>query len=115
MSLPVSAVGTGDNRQRYRQQVKTFDVGRPNAFELADLDGVAGPEVLFTNVNLVAGVAQLAQATVLTARTMQAKSFDVARPNTFQVIDLDGVAGLEVLFTDMNVVAEWPRPHRRRC
>jgi hypothetical protein len=41
--------------------------------------------------NVVAGVAQ-PLATILTAR-IAGQSYDVGKPNTFQIVDLDGAAG----------------------
>lgn len=86
------------------QQADTYQVGKPNAMQVLDLDGSAGAEVLFTNVNVIAGVIQPAQATVLTARSARVQTFDVGRPNAMQTVELDGVAGAEVLFTNISVV-----------
>jgi len=90
------------------QSIHDFDVQSPNAMQLAELDGVAGDEVLFTNVNVVGGVAQQAQATVLSGRSLQARTYDVGRPRAFQLAELDGVAGNEVLFNDLNLVGGAP-------
>jgi DNA primase len=92
------------------QQVRTFDVGKPNQYQLAELDGVDGNEVLFTNVHVSGGVAQPAVATVLTGRTLQANTYNVGKPDAFQVVDLDGVAGSEVLFTNLNSAAVTSQP-----
>jgi hypothetical protein len=87
------------------QQAKTYSVGKPNAFQLADLDGNAGPEVLFTNVNVIAGAAQPAQATILSARAQSTRTYNVGTPNAFQIADLDGNTGGEVLFTNLSAIA----------
>jgi|GEM_PF-5094821 len=105
--------GVGDRAQASilsarNQSIRRFDVQSPNTLQFAELDGVAGDEVLFTNVNVVAGVAQQAQATVLSGRSLQARTYTVGRPNAFQLAELDGVAGNEILFSDLNLVGGAP-------
>ena len=74
-------------------ELKTYEVGSPNKFEIADLDGVGGPELLYSNVRLINGNAQPATATILNHTTRLIRNYSVGSPNRFNVVNLDGVAG----------------------
>jgi len=86
------------------QDVHTYQVGSPNAMQIADLDGQPGSEVLFTNVRSINGVGLPATATVLTIRTQDVHSYQVGSPNAMQIADLDGQPGSEVLFTNVRSI-----------
>jgi hypothetical protein len=67
---------------------------------ITSFDGKPGSEVLFTDVRAINGIGQRAHATVLTDRTQSVRTYDVGSPNAFQVVDLDGQPGNEVVFTN---------------
>jgi len=90
--------------------IDTFELGQPNAFQFAELDGAAGNEILFTNLNVSGGVGQPAKATLVNARLRQSRTFDVGTPNAVQLVDLDGIAGQEIVFSNISVVAGVGQP-----
>ena len=91
-------------------ETKSYDVGSPNAFQLADLNGAGGPEIVYSNIRVVNGTPLSATATVLDHSNQRVKSYAVGNPNRMQVIDLDGTAGSELLFDNVRVINGVPRP-----
>jgi glyoxylate utilization-related uncharacterized protein len=89
--------------------VQSYNIGRPLQMQIVDLDGRSGPEVLFTNVRTINGIPQSSTAVVLTYATREIRSYNVGTPNSLQVVDLDGLNGPEVLFTNLRSINGSPQ------
>jgi uncharacterized protein YrzB (UPF0473 family) len=90
-------------------EVRTYDVGKPNHLEVFGLDDQVGKEVLFTNLWIVNGFPQPAQAIVLTHRIREVRTYNVGRPNHFEIVKLDNKPGREVLFTNLMRINGFPQ------
>ncbi len=92
------------------RDVRTYNVGNVADMELVELDGQPGSELLFTNLLTINGFAQPAQATVVTPRSREVKTYNAGRPNRLHMVELDGLPGSEILFTNLVSINGFPQP-----
>jgi hypothetical protein len=89
---------------------KPYSVGNPNYMQIHDLDGLPGSEVVFTNLWVVQGVAQPAQARIISSRNRTLTSYYIGRPSRKEFAELNGEPGDEMLFTSLWTINTIPQP-----
>jgi hypothetical protein len=76
----------------------SYDVGRPNYMQFAELDGAPGEEMLFTSLRTINTFPQPAQATVLDFRLKTVQTFSVGAASSFKLVPRHGKAGNDIVF-----------------
>jgi hypothetical protein len=78
--------------------ILNFKIPAFNQVSKIELDGLAGDELLFTNLLSINGFAQPAKATIITGRTNSIRTYDVGKVTACALIETNGLLGSEILF-----------------